>query len=146
MRKFKITGIDRDSGFETTIIVEAGDANLAEMEAFHRGVSVHSCEVVVESNDAATRLNHAMEHYRASICQPPSPPSAQPPPMPTAPDPKPVASASVFVMPPPMYWKNLQRSIAQGIFYGLLLWAIFCVLAAFFGFLALMAWATNAGG
>lgn len=67
MRKFRITGVDRDSGFETTAIIEARDANLAEMEALRRGIAVRSCEVVIEPNDMATRLDEAMANYRASM-------------------------------------------------------------------------------
>lgn len=129
MRKFRITGIDGDSGFETSVVIEAKDANLAEMEAIRRGIAVRSCEVVIEPNDAATRLNQAMEQYRVGMNQaPPSPDFLQPPPQPpgewrTSPPPIPA-----FTMPPPMYWKKLKDTIASGVFWGLMTWLLFWII------------------
>lgn len=47
-----------------------------------------------------------------------------------------------FIMPPRQYWSSLQAAIAYGIFFGFLLWAIFCVVFMFMVSLALAALAS----
>ncbi len=134
MRKFRITGVDRDSGFETSIVVEAKDANLAEMEALRRGITARSCEVIVEPNDAATRLNAAMEGYRASMNQPPPLPPMEKVEAPAPFDP---GLVPIFELPHVQFWAELRGTIARGIFLGLLYWTLFLIVAPFALFYAL---------
>ncbi|MCC6909024.1 MAG: hypothetical protein IT430_13855 [Phycisphaerales bacterium] len=114
MRKFRINGIDRDSGYETTIIVEAGDPNLAEMEALRRGIAVRRCEQVNDQFSEADQLERAMEQLRtASAAEAVGPPIAAS-----------IAPVPAWTMPPLQYWRKLERSIAKGVFFGLLAWAL----------------------
>ncbi len=133
MRKFRITGIDGDSGFETSVVIEAKDANLAEMEALRRGIAVRSCEVVIAPNDAATRLNEAMDRYRASMEPPPLPPLEKR----AASAPFDPGLVPIWELPHVQFWAELRGTIARGIFLGLLYWTLFLIVAPFALFYAL---------
>lgn len=65
MAKFRITGTDRDSGFETSIIIEAPHQDAAEQEAIRRGIAVRHVEEVsphLESIDLG-RLQEVIAMY-----------------------------------------------------------------------------------
>ncbi|MCC6907067.1 MAG: hypothetical protein IT430_03920 [Phycisphaerales bacterium] len=149
MRKFKITGIDRDSGFETTIIVEAKDRPAAVAEAEKRGVSAQRCEEVVADELAAVgherpaqavagmssaspwsrRRRAAGDGESSDASDAPPPPDEPPaqvtplyPPQPFQP------YQPDFIMPPPLYWKKLKDTIASGVFWGLMTWFLFWII------------------
>lgn len=146
MRKFRITGIDRDSGFETSVIVDAVDENDAEIKAVKRGIAVRHCEEVVpdHAGHAAFRMGAAVAalgaatgwsrrrrsdaHDDGAESEPPSP-EVPPPPQPPPPsDPQiPPPYIPAFTMPPEIYWSKMRWAVANGVLGGLIIWSILAV-------------------
>lgn len=129
MRKFRITGIDRDSGFETSVIIEAAHQDAAEQEAVRRGIAVRHVEEVSPHLEAIgfERLQDAIRaQERASI------PSIVLTPQQSRP------SAPAFIMPPRDYWRAFERSVAKGVFFGLMTWLVFWIVAPFIVILVIL--------
>lgn len=132
MRKFRVNGIDRDSGFQTSIVIEAIDQDHAEGVAVGRGIAVQHVESLDADLDAVgfERLQQAVAGQDRRVL----PPSLAPP----------TPQSPVFVMPPREYWRKFQWNVAQGVVTGLILWSllVFCLSFCLFitGVSAVLGW------
>lgn len=125
MARYRITGIDRDSGFQTSIMIEAPDQDAAEREALTLGVAARDVEQVSPHLESIgyERLHEAVATYR------------------TAPSGTPPATGSLPVLPQEAA-KRLWLQVAAGVCVGLMLYSLIAVCASY----ATWRWFTSRGG